>query len=63
MKDITFCASSDCPSPDCKLKLRNNHFEPGEMFSVADFSGVCRYYIGWLISRIEKEEKLNETLS
>lgn len=55
MKDITYCASKDCPSKECKIKIGNNHFEPHEVISMADFSGVCRFYIGWLVSEIEKE--------
>lgn len=56
MKDITYCASADCPSKDCKIQLKNNHFEPGDIISVADFSGVCRYYIGRLVDKITEEE-------
>lgn len=55
MRDITYCVSSDCPSMDCKIKVTNNKFKPGEIVSMADFSGVCRYYIGWLIDEIEGE--------
>ena len=56
MRDITFCASADCPSKDCKIKVLNNKFQPGEIVSMADFSGVCRYYIGYLIDKIEGEQ-------
>jgi len=52
MKDITYCTSTDCPSKDCKLKLLNNKFPPGTILSMADFSGVCRYYIGWLVYEV-----------
>ena len=48
MADITYCASADCPSKDCKRKVTNNNFEPEELISVADFSGTCRFYIGWI---------------
>ena len=57
MRDITFCASVDCPSKDCKIKVLNNKFQPGEIVSMADFSGVCRYYIGYLIDKIEGEQE------
>lgn len=57
MRDITFCTSADCPSKDCKIKVTNNKFKPGEIVSMADFSGVCRYYIGWLIDKIEGESE------
>ena len=56
MKDITYCASKDCPSKECRIKIGNNHFEPYEIISMADFSGVCRYYIGWLVDKITVEE-------
>lgn len=53
MKDITYCTSTDCPSKDCKVKLLNNKFAPGTILSIADFSKVCRYYIGWLVDKVE----------
>lgn len=56
MRDITFCASPDCPSKDCKIKIQNNKFQPKEIISMADFSGVCRYYIGWVLAKIEDGE-------
>jgi len=56
MKDVTYCASTDCPSTECKLKLTNNKFEPGEIISMADFSGTCRFYISWLLEKIEDGE-------
>ena len=56
MKDVTYCVSSDCPSTECKLKLTNNTFEPGEIISMADFSGTCRFYIRWLLEKIEDGE-------
>ena len=54
MKDLTYCTSTDCPSKECKIKLLNNKFQPGEIISMADFSGTCRFYIGWLVSEIEE---------
>lgn len=53
MKDITYCTSTDCPPKECKIKVLNNKFQPGEIISMADFSGVCRFYIGWLVSLCE----------
>ena len=55
VKDITYCSSKDCPSKDCERKLSNNEFKEGELISVADFSGVCQYYIGWVVSEVKKE--------
>ena len=56
MKDITYCSSLDCPSEECKIKVTNNKFQPGDIISMADFSGVCRFYIGWLVAEIEEGE-------
>ena len=57
MRDITYCSSADCPSKDCKIKIKNNKFQPGEIISMADFSGTCRYYIGWILKGIESGEE------
>lgn len=54
-KDITYCAAIDCPSKECKIKVTNNHFSSNDLISVADFSGVCRFYIGWVLSEVENE--------
>lgn len=56
MTDVTWCTSFDCPSKDCKIHIRNCMANPGELVSMADFSGVCRYYVGWVLSEIEKGE-------
>lgn len=55
MKDITFCSSTDCPSKECKIKILNNTFEVGDLISIADFSGTCRFYIGWMVSGAKQE--------
>lgn len=44
MNDITYCTSADCPSKDCKIKLLNNKFQPGELISMADLSDECPDY-------------------
>ena len=56
MKDVTYCVSSDCPSTECKLKLKNNDIPAGTIISMADFSGTCRFYVGWLLEKIEDGE-------
>ena len=56
-KDITYCVSVACPSKECKIKLSNNTFKPGTILSMADFSGVCRFYIGWCVDQIEEMEE------
>ena len=53
MGDITYCSSIDCPSKECKIKVLNNKFETGDLISIADFSGTCRFYIGWLVYEAE----------
>lgn len=55
MKDITYCISTECPSTECKIKVTNNHFTSDDLVSVADFSGVCRFYIGWIVSEVEND--------
>ena len=54
MTDVTWCTSADCPSQDCKISIRKCK-EKG-LISMADFSGECRYYAGWVLSEIEKVE-------
>lgn len=56
-KDITYCIADECPSTECKVKITNNHFNKDDIISMADFSGVCRFYIGWVLSEIEGEEE------
>lgn len=56
MKDITYCSSADCPSKECKIRVQNQKFPPGTIISMADFSGVCRFYIGWLVDELEAED-------
>ena len=59
-RDVTFCSSPDCPSTECRLKLSNYNFKPHTIISVADFSGVCRFYIGCVLADIIESEKNNE---
>ena len=51
------CAADDCPSKECRIKITNNHFNAGDIISVADLSGVCRFYIGWVLNKMEGEEE------
>ncbi len=57
MRDITFCSAKECPSTECHIKVTNNKFEPHEIISIADYSGVCRFYIGWVLTKIEEGEE------
>lgn len=55
MRDVTFCCTADCPSTECKVSVKNNRFEPGELISIADFGngGECRFYDGWTLWKWE----------
>lgn len=63
MLDITYCTSTDCPSKDCKIKVISKEFKPKQIISMADFSCVCRYYIGWALSKIEDEHEYRDNKS
>lgn len=58
--DIAYCSNSRCPFKRCEIhpvvlrKLQKDY--PGRMVSVADYSGTCREYIGWLTSKTEEVE-------
>lgn len=53
MRDITYCAFIDCPSRECRIKVLNNKFQPGEIISMADFSKECRFYVGYWLGKGE----------
>ena len=56
--DVTYCAYKDCPFKDCESHLiHTKDFPVGTLASVADYSGTCRRYIGWLVDKVSKEEK------
>ena len=56
--DIAYCVNSGCPFKGCEIhpaalrKLQKDY--PGRMVSVADYSGTCREYIGWLAGKMEE---------
>ena len=56
MNDITWCVSPDCPSKDCAIHIRNHPQikDERQIVSMADFSGVCRYYIGRVLMEVEE---------
>lgn len=57
MKDAVYCSNGNCPFGDCKKHLKNlAERNIKERICVADFDGVCRRYIGWLV---EKETRKN----
>lgn len=56
--DVTYCDNAGCPFKDCEIHLvHTKKFPVGTMISVANYSGTCRQYIGWLVDEVSKEEK------
>lgn len=58
--DITFCDTADCPFTECmrhseNLKGKDKH----TIVSMANFGGVCRKYIGWLVLNTENTRRNN----
>lgn len=57
--DITYCSNAGCPFKECGRhpavlqEVRRLHI--GATVSVADLSGTCRDYIGWLAERAALE--------
>lgn len=55
MIKITYCVNSACPYEDCYkhlTKVNELDKEKNETVRIADFSGVCRKYINYLIDEI-----------
>ena len=55
MADITYCINSDCPFKKCDRHFCRLHNKSGKV-SIADFSGTCREYIDYLVTKVELEE-------
>ena len=54
MADITYCVNSDCPFKDCERHLSKiaEAQKSGKGYvSVANYDGVCREYIAYLVER------------
>lgn len=50
--DMTYCTNTDCPFKDCERYWKHikELAKQGEKYvSLADFSGVCREYISYLL--------------
>jgi len=61
MSDLTWCVSADCPFDlDCERHVRNC-IESG-LVSMADLSGVCRRYIGWVLMELESGGEIDKHL-
>lgn len=60
--DITYCTNTECPIKDCKRhwkKLRELQKENNNekvFVSMADFSGICRDYIVYLVDKLENNK-------
>ena len=54
VRDITYCANDDCPFVDCIRNLKQLSGEPGSVIiSLANFGGVCRQYISYLVGELD----------
>lgn len=55
MADITYCINAQCPFTKCERhpnKIADAHKQGQRFVSVANFDGVCRKYIGHLVTEI-----------
>ena len=58
MADITYCTNTDCPFKKCEryfTKASEAAIQGKGYISIADFSGVCRDYIGYLVDEAVKK--------
>lgn len=58
MIKITYCVNSLCPYEDCYkhlTKVKELDKEKNDAVRIADFSGVCRKYIDYLIEELMGE--------
>ena len=53
---MVYCRNNQCPFKDCDkhISKAKNLYE----VYIADFDGVCRRYIGWLLKEVDKESEL-----
>lgn len=61
MIKITYCANSVCPYEDCYkhlTKIKELDKEKNEYVRMADFSGVCRKYIDYLVDELMGEKEI-----
>jgi hypothetical protein len=56
MRDITYCVIMCCPFTDCERHPNELYkIEKGEYVSIADFGGVCRRYLEYLLEELEEQ--------
>lgn len=60
MRDKTYCVNPDCPYTDCEDSARRLKGQDGYA-SFANFGGVCRKYISWLVVRVNAEKHIEES--
>lgn len=57
MADITYCINKQCPFEECERhpgKIAEAAMKGRGYVSVANFDGVCRKYIGYLVDEAER---------
>ncbi len=60
MSDITYCDNKDCPFKKCERhfsKISNACINGKGYVSVANYGGVCRKYISYLVGEVERGEE------
>lgn len=55
--DITYCAAGDCSNKECERHLERLEGYGKNYVSIANFSGICRYYIAEVLRKIEEEQR------
>lgn len=57
MADITYCINNNCPFKKCERhpsKISKAALHGTGYVSVANFDGVCRKYIGYLVDELKR---------
>ena len=60
MADITYCDNTDCPNKKCDrhpTKISRAAIDGRGYVSVANFGGTCRWYLGYLLEKIQNDRK------
>ena len=60
LEDKTWCVNPDCPFTECDDNIRKLKGHKG-MVSMANFGGVCRKYIAWLVVLVNAEKHIEES--
>lgn len=59
MVDMTYCTNTDCPFKKCTKhwqQLKDENVNKKEYANFANFGGVCRKYIGYVLELAESEK-------